>query len=198
MQQPPKSGGSTVVIVIMVVIGLVVVVGGIMAVFAIYGTRRYLASAKTSEAKNNIGAIARAAADAYEREGAASELAGGPAKHRLCGRAFAVPAAVPKATKYQPDTAEGKDFNAGDATGGWKCLKFSVTTPIYYQYEYHAGGGYKGPSRGGPDPGKDGFEVSAEGDLNGDGKTSLFTQVGRIENGHIKLDPTIFISDELE
>jgi hypothetical protein len=34
---------------------------------------------------------------------------------------------------------------------------------------YRIGGNYKGPARGDPDPGPNGFEVSAEGDLDGDG-----------------------------
>ena len=33
----------------------------------------------------------------------------------------------------------------------------------------------------GPDPGPDGFEASAEGDIDGNGKTSLFTRVGKVD-----------------
>ena len=52
---------------------IVVAIIGVLAALAIYGVRRYLASAKTSEAKNTIGAITRSAQAAYERENAASE-----------------------------------------------------------------------------------------------------------------------------
>ena len=62
-----------------------------------------------------------------------------------------------------------------------------------------AGGGYLGPQRGGPDPGPDGFEVAAEGDLDGDGETSLFTRVGKLnpDTGEIEVFP-LFIADEFE
>jgi hypothetical protein len=69
---------------------------------------------------------------------------------------------------------------------------------VRYQYEYRAGGPYKCTKRGGVDPGPDGFEVSAEGDLNGDGKTSLFCVVGKRSGDVIKLSTQLFISDELE
>ena len=88
----------------------------------------------------------------------------------------------------------------GDALTGWRCLKFTSITPIYYQYEYRQGGPYKGPARGGPDPGPNGFEASAEGDLDGDGKTSLFTLTGKVDAKRqmVVVDPEIFVVDERE
>jgi hypothetical protein len=72
--------------------------------------------------------------------------------------------------------------------------------PHYYQYEYRTGGPYKGPSRGGPDPGPDGFEVSAEGDLDGDGVTSLFTMTGKVDSAtkSVRLATELFVADETE
>ena len=75
---------------------IVIAIIGVLAALAIYGVRRYLASAKTSEAKNTIGAIARGAKQAFERESAASELVpegstSTNASHALCGSATAVP-----------------------------------------------------------------------------------------------------------
>jgi type IV pilus assembly protein PilA len=46
---------------------IVVAIIGVLAALAIYGVRRYVASAKTSEAKNAVGAISRGAAAAFER-----------------------------------------------------------------------------------------------------------------------------------
>src|SRR3954468_8225606 len=68
---------------------IVVAIIGVLAALAIYGVRRYLASAKTSEAKSNVGAITRAAAAAYERETYANQLlpdgpASATAMHALC------------------------------------------------------------------------------------------------------------------
>ena len=102
---------------------IVVAIIGVLAALAIFGVNRYLKSAKTSEAKNAIGRIARGAAEAYDREATTSEvLALGTqstgAVHALCGSAdAAVPSTgVPAAKKYQPDNTNNKDFNTGSAT----------------------------------------------------------------------------------
>lgn len=165
---------------------------GVLPAVGIYGVRRYLASAKSSEAKNTIGAIARGAAAAFERE---SEGGG----RKLCKSAAPVPSFVPSGKKYQPNTAEGADFETGDAAGGWRCLRFAMTQPHYYQYGYSVGGPYKGPALGGPDPGPNGFEAWAMGDIDGDGVTSLFTVTGTIDaSGNLKRGTQIFIHNELE
>jgi hypothetical protein len=101
--------------------------------------------------------------------------------------------------EYQPRTTAGDDLDAGDATTGWKCLRFSLNQPHYHQYTYSQGGPYIGPARGGPDPGPNGFEAAAEGDLDGDGITSLFTIVGTVDaSGNLRKSPTLFVADEFE
>src|ERR1700756_2024384 len=76
---------------------IVVAIIGVLAALAIYGVKRYLASAKTSEAKNTIGAIARGGAAAYERETQNSQIiaegsSSTAASHAICvGPAGAVP-----------------------------------------------------------------------------------------------------------
>jgi len=71
--------------------------------------------------------------------------------------------------------------------------------PHYYQYSYSQRGPYKGPARGGPDPGPNGFEAVAEGDLDGDGVTSLFTTTGTVDaRGELKQSSSIFVSNEHE
>src|SRR5579862_9044524 len=47
---------------------IVVAIVGILAVLAIYGVRKYIANAKTAEARNSLGQIAKDAAAAVERE----------------------------------------------------------------------------------------------------------------------------------
>lgn len=185
---------------------IVVAIIGVLAALAIYGVRRYLASAKTSEAKNTIGRIARAASEAYERETVASELLAPGASsnapvHALCASAEAVPAAgVPAAKKYQPNTAAGTDFNKGDAVTAWKCLKFEVTDPIYYQYHYYAGSGYISPALGNADPGATGFEAAARGDLDGDTVLSTFALTGKVDTTSktINRSTAVFINEEYE
>ena len=178
---------------------IVVAIIGVLAALAIYGVSKYLASAKTSEAKENVGAITRAAVAAFERETYENQmLPDGTnsvnATHNLCKSAVQVPAAVPKKNKYQPVLANNADFNTGDSTTGWKCLAFNVTQPIYYSYNYQTGTG-----SGKSGAGANGFEASAIGDLNGDNVTSLFARGADLgTNGDLKLSTTIFVENEAE
>src|SRR5688572_31027622 len=47
---------------------IVVAIIGILAVLAIYGVRKYIANAKTAEARNTVGKIQKDALAAFERE----------------------------------------------------------------------------------------------------------------------------------
>ncbi|MEO7328238.1 MAG: prepilin-type N-terminal cleavage/methylation domain-containing protein [Minicystis sp.] len=184
---------------------IVVAIIGVLAALAIYGVRRYLASAKTSEAKNSIGAIARNAQAAFERETVDSQILGdkadsNAASHALClSAAKSVPdGVIPAGKKYQPSTTAGQDFDGGDSLTGWKCLKFTISSPIYYQYNYNKGGAPVSGASGGPDPGATGFEAAAKGDLNADGKPSIFARSGKVENGQLKLATQVYVFDEFE
>ena len=185
---------------------IVVAIIGVLAALAIYGVRRYLASAKSSEAKNSIGAISRNAQAAFERETVDSQILGdainsNAASHALCkSSANAVPVAIPLGKKYQPSTLKDADFDGGDALTGWKCLKFSISSPIYYQYNYKAGGGYTSAGMvGAPDPGATGFEASAQGDINANGVLSTFARGGTVTaSGELKLATQVFVNEEFE
>ncbi len=195
-QGAPKK--STNWLILLVVIGgLVFLVLPVGASLAIYSVRRYLAAAKTSEAKNTIGAIARGARQSFERE---HEPGDDGAVHRLCGTAVPVPAAVPAGLKYQPGTG-GVDFDTGDAFTGWKCLKFSMTMPMYYQYSYTKGASPILAAHGGSKAvsGAESFEAAAQGDLDGDGATSAFALVGEKDAaGEMRLATQVFVRDEYE
>jgi type IV pilus assembly protein PilA len=189
---------------------IVVAIIGILAALAIYGVRRYMASAKTSEARNTVGAISRAAAAAYEREIAKSELLpeGGLSTLPASGLCASAPAMVPDTAKppagvkYQPDSTPGKDFEAGDNQTGWRCLRFTVNQPIYYQYSYKAGAGFV--SSGLPDApvlGANSFEAAAIGDIDGDGTAlSTFARTGDVNTTTktVKTSTTVFVNDEFE
>lgn len=182
---------------------IVVAIIGVLAALAIYGVRRYLASAKTSEAKNSIGAITRGADAAYERETSASEIlvpgnSAVAASHSLCTSAVPVPAAIPPGNKYQPDPTEGQDFEVGSSTAAWKCLRFSINQPIYYQYHYYAGGTRVPEQVGAPDPGAAGFEAGALGDLDADGTHSVFIRGGSVVGGQLLLATQVHVQDEFE
>jgi type IV pilus assembly protein PilA len=184
-QPQKKQGMSTCLIVAIVLVAVGVPALGVMAALGIYGVRRYLASAKTAEAKNTVGAISRMAAAAYERERDEA-----PA-HRLCRSAKPVPATVPAARKYMPGPG---DFGGDDDTG-WRCLRFQMTAPNYYQYQYNQGGGWVMPRNA---PGKDGFEAAAVGDLDGNGTHSHFTRTGKVERGSVVVSTELFIDNEFE
>ena len=185
---------------------IVIAIIGVLAALAIYGVRRYLASAKTSEAKNTIGAVARGAKASFERETAKSDLiangAGNAsgASHALCLSATPVPAAPPPGVKYQPATG-GADFDSGDAITGWKCLRFSMTQAIYYKYSYTKGN--TPVTTGKPNApvatGAESFEAAAEGDLDGDGSFSAFTIVGQEDTSNeMRVATQVFVFDEYE
>jgi type IV pilus assembly protein PilA len=169
---------------------IVVAIIGVLAALAIYGVRKYLLSSKTSEAKNTIGAISRAAVGAYEREKLDGELltAGSlsaVASHTLCQSSNQVPVAVSAGKKYQPNTALTADFNIGTPQSGWKCLKFSLTEPIYYSYVYTSAAGPGAASPGNPKQTVSGamWYSEAAGDLDGNGTCSWFAATGTIRDG---------------
>ena len=165
---------------------IVVAIIGVLAALAIFGVRKYLANAKSSEAKNTVGTINRSAVAAYNRETSSSEILSGGASgtqaaHSLCGTATPVPNAVPANRKYQPKTANGQDFLQGDPANGWTCLRFTMTEPIYYQYAYTSGSTVAiatGLTLAGA-----GWLAEAAGDLDGDGIKSAFLTGGAIVNG---------------
>jgi type IV pilus assembly protein PilA len=183
---------------------IVLAIIGVLAALAVYGVRSYLASARTAEAKANVGAISQLAASVFEREYAEAELipaaAGNskPVVNYLCTSAPLVPTTIPQGTKYQPSNATGADFHTGTSIEGWVCLGYTMSTPIYYQYSYLKGSGYFSPALGGPDPGTDGFEAAARGDLDGNGTNSTIARTGIIVDKHLRVSTQLFVDKETE
>jgi type IV pilus assembly protein PilA len=184
---------------------IVIAIIGVLAALAVYGVRAYLASARTAEAKGSVGAISQLATGVYEREYAEAELigtaAGGASKvavNYLCDSATVVPATIPAGVKYQPSNDVGADFHTGSSIGGWMCLGYTMSTPIYYQYSYFKGGSYLSPALGGPDPGSEGFEAAARGDLDGNGVISTMARSGAIVGKRLRVSTQIFVHQESE
>jgi type IV pilus assembly protein PilA len=164
---------------------IVVAIIGVLAVLAIYGVRKYIANAKSAEARNSLGQIAKDAATAVEREkGSTAIIVAGQQStlmRAFCASATAtVPASgVPAAQKYQSAAAE---WNSGDSATGWQCLKFSLEEPQYYLYNYlstvtNAASGA--------------FTATANGDLNGNTILSTFSISGSSQGGSVSISPNI-------
>jgi type IV pilus assembly protein PilA len=168
---------------------IVIAIVAVLATIAIVGYMQLFGKAKSVEATQALGSMADQAIAAYNRNIAPSQvLAPGEtsnaANNGLCASAAnAVPLVMPKKTTTRPNNSGGLDFDAGDATTGWKCLGFSISDPIAYQYRYNAMGSYVGSTiTGAPVPGAGGgFEAAAQGDTDGDGILSTFTLVGDID-----------------
>ena len=173
---------------------IVVAIVGILAVLAIYGVRKYLANAKTAEARNSIGQMSKDAAAHYEQESMAPAVltAGASAafSRSLCDKEAAlVPAAVPAGRKYQSAVS---DWNVGAPTNvGFACLHFSMDQPQYYAYGY--------TSTGTAGAAGDTFTCTANGDLNGDSVLSTFSIAGAINSSYaLNIAPNMLVVNEEE
>jgi type IV pilus assembly protein PilA len=157
---------------------IVVAIIGILAVLAVYGVTRYMKNAKTGEARNAIGQIAKQAVAAYETERASAELLtlqGSSAAnlHQVCSTATPVPATAPPVNKkYQSSQVKDQDWGVGSQTVGWPCLKFALTEPQYYQYGYNGNPGLGDANK---------FVAYANGNLGGGGIDSSFQLGGKVQ-----------------
>jgi type IV pilus assembly protein PilA len=169
---------------------IVVAIVGVLAVLAVYGVRKYIANAKTAEAKNSLGQIGKDAVTAYEGErmNAAVITPGSSTSviRRTCGDSTkTIPDGKAKiqGQKYQSTKADWSNATDVKNNAGFPCLKFEMTAPQYYMYDYK-GGGTTGATTGS-------ISATAAGDLNGDGTTSLFTMSGTIQEQRLTIAPAL-------
>jgi type IV pilus assembly protein PilA len=173
---------------------IVVAIVGILAVLAIYGVRKYLANAKTAEARNSLGQMGKDQATEFEKESmAGTVLAVGKSaamSRSLCispTKQKTVPAAAAsiKGAKYQSNPAAGSDWNADNGTPktGFACLNFAMDAPQYYMYTFTTDAAAATPGTT--------FTGTAQGDLNGDGVLSTFTIAGSVTTNTFLLGPNL-------
>ena len=173
----PKLGFT--LIELMIVVAIV----GVLAVLAVYGVRKYIANAKTAEAKNAVAQMAKLALARYESETLPNTVltvgqTTGVLRDVCLSASAKVPIFVPKAQKYQSTSAEWVVDSASVPPKGFACLRFEMVESQYYQYDY------TGVS-------KTSFSTIARGDLNGNGITSLFRQDGSVINGRLRVAPAL-------
>lgn len=161
---------------------IVVAIVGVLAVLAIYGVRKYIANAKTAEAKNSLGQISKDAVTAFEGERMKADIliAGGKAAvtRKICPSAsVSVPATLVdvKGGKYQSKNSEWSPPADVLAYNGFPCLKFEMTAPQYYMYAYVSDSTPGDLTQQGTN-----FTATAKGDLNGDTNPSTFTTKGSV------------------
>jgi len=163
---------------------IVVAIVGVLAALAIYGVRKYLLNSKTAEVRNAVGQMAKDAKAAYERESMDSKvLKGGDSaavSNNLCSDASkTVPAAKTSIAgkKYQ-SAATDWTVDEGTPGKGFACLRFAMSDPQYYMYDYKGVAGAAGT-----------FTSTGQGDLNGDGVLSTFSLNGEVTGGIVYVSP---------
>jgi len=171
-----SAGGFT-----LVELMIAVAVVGVLSVLAATGVRKYVANAKSVEARTSIGRMAGLASARYEAERGPTATLGlgvtAGASRGLCASALTfvpVDALYVRGRKYQSTPAE---WRQGSRDVGWHCLGFSLESPQYFMYFFNTSG--------------DNTSFQAYGDLDGNGVASLFRLSAGVTNGQFRIAPSL-------
>lgn len=142
-----------------------VALAAVLSAIGMYALARYVRHGKTAEAVESVGRLAKSAAEFYDASDA-TQPAGASKQDVHAMRHF--PPSSRAAVPEDPMSVRGQKYqsNTADWSGSpWKELHFSIVQPQFYQYSFRTQG--TGPSAS--------ATVTAEGDLDGDGRRSSFS-----------------------
>jgi len=156
---------------------IVVAIIGILAAVAIPAFLKYIKKSKTTEAQTQVRKI-------YDGEIAYYYL------DHITQSGIRVSAQFVSAGPEPSLVPSGSRVLGNWADAGWTELKIALDSPVLYRYEATASGSNT-TSR---------FTARAQGDLDGDGLTSLFERTGKIDpaSGEIEGGAGLYKVDDLE
>lgn len=192
----------------LVEIAIVVAMVAVIATIATQRLRLQLARARSAEAVQMVGGIARALTTTFavKNNESFSGPKGAGIDPGLCRDAAMVPALLSavQRRKYQPNNGPNRDYNTGNAKAGWRCVGFMNEQPQSYQYRYNLGLPPINPSGNGPPQGVPGvplsrqFAISARGDVDGDNVLSWFILTGYAIGQDLTIAPAVGIVNQEE
>lgn len=142
-----------------------VTLAAVLGTLAMVGVAKYLRHSKTAEAVGTLTTIAKSAAASYNASDSTQPTTSIPAAARAM-RHFPLSAQVP--VPEDASLVRGKRYRSSSADWAktpWRELNFSMPQPQYYRYDFQSTGvGATGVAT-----------ITAAGDLDGDGQTSLYT-----------------------
>lgn len=156
----------------------VVAIIGVISALAYAGVARYLAHSKTPEATSTLAAFQNGSRVAYAAETDSGGSGTGPFVHKFCPSATVpVPPAIPAAQR-----------TLGTWTAAtWVCLKFTLSAPQSYQYNYTSSGIGTAAT----------YNAAAYGDLNGNSVISTFLLTGKGgSNGEAQRQTMVIVNED--
>jgi hypothetical protein len=145
------------------VMNLVVVAAGVSAI-GMYGAARYIRYTKTTEAVSEVNALAKSAAEFYDKSDA-NQPAGATIEAKRSMRTF--PPSSKASVPADPLDVRGKRYQSSSvdwAVSPWKEMGFKLDQPQHYAYSFKSEGvGFQAAAK-----------AIAEGDLNGNGTRSSY------------------------